>query len=306
MDTPTGSWPSLEGLTVVDGKVFYPTNEHTPTTPLYRGHKLHCIDLDTGEGLWNATGFYCMPLAISDGVLVAWNNYDGSIHAFRMGPTETTVAASPMVTTKGSSVMITGSVIDISAGTKETEQAARFPKGVPAVSDEDMTQWMEYVYMDGKMLTEVTGVTVTLDTIDPNGNFIHIDTATTDMSGQFSVAWIPEVEGKYEIIATFEGSDSYYCSYDETYITVDPAPSPAQPIEPAPTAPVPTEPAPTEPVPTEPIPTEPEPTEPEPTEPEPTEPTEAPLITTELAIIVAVIVASIIGIVSFWALKKRK
>jgi hypothetical protein len=50
----------------------------------------------------------------------------------------------------------------------------------------------------------------------------------------------------------------------------------------------------------------PEPTEPEPTTPEPTEPAEAPFITTETAIIVAVVVACIIGVAAYWALKKRK
>jgi hypothetical protein len=42
-------------------------------------------------------------------------------------------------------------------------------------------------------------------------------------------------------------------------------------------------------------------------EPEPTEPTaEAPLITTEIAILAAVAITAVIGIVSFWALRKRK
>ena len=63
---------------------------------------------------------------------------------------------------------------------------------------------------------------------------------------------------------------------------------------------------PDEPEATEPETTEPEATEPETTEPEPTEPTEAPFITTELAIIAAVVIASIIGIASYWILKKRK
>ena len=58
-------------------------------------------------------------------------------------------------------------------------------------------------------------------------------------------------------------------------------------------------------VPKETVPT-PEPTTPEPTEPEPTEATEAPFITTEIAILAAVAVACVIGVVSFWALKKRK
>jgi hypothetical protein len=81
--------------------------------------------------------------------------------------------------------------------------------------------------------------------------------------------------------------------------TIDIVASGAIPDEPEPAEP-------TEPEPTEPEPTEPEPTEPEPTEPEPTEPTEAPLLTTEVAIIAAVVIASVIGIVSYWALRKRK
>ena len=56
----------------------------------------------------------------------------------------------------------------------------------------------------------------------------------------------------------------------------------------------------------EPEPAAPEPTTQEPATPEVTEPTEAPMIKTEVAIIAAVALASIIGIVSFWALRKRK
>jgi hypothetical protein len=68
-------------------------------------------------------------------------------------------------------------------------------------------------------------------------------------------------------------------------------------MEPEPAAPAPTEP------------TQTEPTTPEPTEPETTEPTQAaetPLITTEVAILIAVAVACVIGIISFMALRKRK
>lgn len=48
------------------------------------------------------------------------------------------------------------------------------------------------------------------------------------------------------------------------------------------------------------------PTGPGPTESEPTEPAEAPLITTEIAIIAAVTVVAVIGIASYWMLRKRK
>ena len=55
--------------------------------------------------------------------------------------------------------MIKGTVTDISAGTKQDQQAARFPNGVPAVSDESQSAWMEYVYMQKPRPTNVTGVT---------------------------------------------------------------------------------------------------------------------------------------------------
>ena len=71
----------------------------------------------------------------------------------------------------GNSVTIKGTVTDISAGTKQTVQAANFPNGVPAVSDASMSQWMEYVYMQKSKPMNTTGVPVTLSVVDANGNF---------------------------------------------------------------------------------------------------------------------------------------
>ena len=42
----------------------------------------------------------------------------------------------------GQSVVIRGTVMDISAGTKQNEQASDFPNGVPVCSDASMSQWM--------------------------------------------------------------------------------------------------------------------------------------------------------------------
>jgi len=148
----------------------------------------------------------------------------------------------------------------------------------------------------------ITGVPVTLTAVDSDDNWIDIGTVTTSgYYGTFGLAWTPSEEGTYEIIASFEGDDSYGSSGAATYVTVGPAAAAAVPIEPEET-----EPETTEPEETEPETTEPEETEPETTEPEPTEPTEAPFITTELAIIAAVVIASIIGIASYWILRKRK
>jgi len=263
---PTGTnypgfatYPLLAGeTTIADGKIFAPTgNSHGD--PLFRGCELYAIDATSGEKIWEINGFYDGTTAVADGYLVGFNGYDCQIYCFGKGQTATTVTAEPAIIADGSSVLIKGNVMDQSPGAD----------GTPAIADEDMTEWMEYLYQQQPMPMDATGVKVTLDTIDPNGNFINIGVATSDMSGFYSYKWTPEHEGKYTIIATFEGSDSYYSSYAETAIGVDPAPSPAGPIEPEPTA-------------------------------------AAPFTTTELAIIIAAIVVAVIGIVAYWALRKRK
>jgi hypothetical protein len=71
--------------------------------------------------------------------------------------------------------------------------------------------------------TDVTGVKVALDVIDANGNQRNIGTATSDSSGTFSYQWTPDIAGKYTVIATFAGSESYYPSTAQTSFAVDPA-----------------------------------------------------------------------------------
>jgi hypothetical protein len=87
-----------------------------------------------------------------------------------------------------------------------------------------MEAWMEYLYMQQGIPGNATGVEVTLDALDPNGNFVHIGTVTSDMSGGFKKMYTPEVPGEYTVIATFAGSASYYSSYAQTYVGVDEAP----------------------------------------------------------------------------------
>jgi hypothetical protein len=89
---------------------------------------------------------------------------------------------------------------------------------------------MEFVYMQKPCPANVTGVEVTIDAVDPNNNFVHIGTATTDGFGLLSYAWkTPDVPGKYTVIATFQGSESYYASYSETAMVVSEAPAPPAP-----------------------------------------------------------------------------
>jgi hypothetical protein len=296
-ETWSGNAPLSLGC-VADGKLYMYSSEHSPTIPLRRDAYLWCIDAETGVELWKIQ-CWANGLAIADGYIITLDSFDNQIYCYGKGPSKTTVAAPLTAVTKGSSVMITGTVTDQSAGAKDT----------PAIADEYMEEWMEYLYQQRPMPEDAKGVTVKLYAIDPNGNYQEIGYAIADAAGNFGKSWVPPVPGIYCITATFEGSASYGSSFDTTYFTVDPAPTPAATIEPEPAAPAPTQPTQTEPTPTEPEPTTPEPTTPEPTTPEPTEPTttaEAPLISTEIAILAAVAVACIIGIAAFWTLRKRK
>ena len=130
--------------------------------------------------------------------------------------------------------MISGKVTDISPGTKSDGIMMRFPDGVPAVADEDMSEWMKYVHQQFARPTDVDGVPVKIEIVDPNGEYSWIGTATTDMDGNYAYIFAPDVEGKYMIIATFDGSKAYYGSHAITYVPVGPAISPSGPIVPGP------------------------------------------------------------------------
>jgi hypothetical protein len=101
--------------------------------------------------------------------------------------------------------------------------AMRFPNGVPAVSDESAGEWMKYVYIQFPRPTNATGVEVTLSVLDSNGNFREIGKAISDSDGFFSYDWIPDIPGKFTVVASFAGSESYYPSQAETAFTVDAA-----------------------------------------------------------------------------------
>jgi hypothetical protein len=231
---PWPYWP-IYISPIADGKIYTFTFQHTATEPLRKGAKIYCINATTGQQIWNLMGWPSSVThseaggIVADGYFAFYNLYDSQVYSIGKGPSATTVTASPKVSVHGDSVLVEGTVIDTAAGTKQNEQAARFPNGVPAVSDDSMSAWMEYVYMQKPCPTNATGVEVSLDTLDPNGNFVHIGTAISDTSGKFSYMWTPEVPGKYTVIATFAGSESYWPSYSETAVGVSEAPTTTTP-----------------------------------------------------------------------------
>jgi hypothetical protein len=76
--------------------------------------------------------------------------------------------------------------MDVSPGTRDSGIAMRFPNGVPVVADENMSEWMLYVYKQFSRPANVKGVWVTFDVIGHDGKWEHVGGTTTDYSGMFT------------------------------------------------------------------------------------------------------------------------
>jgi hypothetical protein len=223
-------------MTVADGKIYVDTGI-SHGDPLFRGALLYCINATDGQLIWDISNFCAgqSVMPISDGILVVNNLYDNQLYAYGMGPTKTTVSAPQVGITTATPITITGSVTDISAGASQQAVAANFPNGLPCVSDASMTQFMEAVYMQQPMPTNITGVPVTISVTDSNGNHYVIGTATTDASGTYSLTWTPIIPGNFTVTTTFTGTQSYYGSSGETHFYAS-APSPTASPYPTPVA----------------------------------------------------------------------
>jgi hypothetical protein len=206
---------------IAEGKAYCYTSEHSVNSPIRRDANSWCVDLTTGEMLWKMSA-WAMGQKVADGRLVYLNSVDNQIYCFGRGPSATTVSAPQIVPTLGSSVMVTGTVTDQSpSGRHNVVGSLDFSlKGTPAISDADMEAWMEYKFQGNTMPANAKGVPVTLDAIDPNGNMVPIGNTTSDMNGNFGIAYTPEIPGTYQIIATFAGSEAYGPSFGTTYLAV--------------------------------------------------------------------------------------
>jgi hypothetical protein len=191
------------------------------TPPLHPSYRL-AINCTDGSLVWKILQYSSTTGGpVGDGYLISWNSFDNQIYSFGKGPTVTTVSASPEVTVQGSSVLVKGTVMDTSGGTNQDVITTRFPYGLPAVSENSMEAWMEYAYMQQIKPTNATGVPVTINVVDANGNYRTIGTATSDATGFYSLQWTPDIPGKYTVYASFGGSESYYPSQATTAFAVD-------------------------------------------------------------------------------------
>ena len=153
----------------------------------------------------------------------------------------------------------------------------------------------------------IMGVPVTLTVVGADGSAVILNTVTTDgYSGTFGHAWTPTAEGTYKIIASFASDESYGSSSATTWMTVGPEPSPGPQGEPGPTGA-----------------TGPSGSQGAPGSTGPTGDTgatgstgpqgepgsqglaEAGLITPEVALIAAVVIAALIGLALYWIIRKQ-
>jgi hypothetical protein len=224
---------------VGNGVIYMVTTAHTWPSPIYKGAVASGVNATNGKQIWTLSSitaeFGEVSYAMADGYNTWFNGYDDQVYVVGRGPSQTTVTAPDIGVTTATPITITGTVIDICAGTKQTEQAADFPNGVPCASDASMSAWMSYVYQQQAEPTNFTGVPVTLTETDVNHNTYVIGTTTTDESGTFAYVWTPPIVGNYTIVATFAGSAGYYGSCAETHIYAS-----SPPPTPAPTAAPPT------------------------------------------------------------------
>jgi hypothetical protein len=213
--------PFFTSIRSADGKIYAFNGEHVASQPVVRDWKLHCINATTGELVWQIHN-PMEPGAVADGYLTASNPYDGYMYVFGKGGSKTTVTAPNTSVPLGTSVVIRGTVLDQSPGQPRT----------PCVSADSMSTQMEYLHLqfpiDGIWHNEtITGVPVYLTAIDQDNNVYDLGMTTINgYYGTFGFEWTPPEEGTYEIIACFNGDDSYGSSAASTFISVGPEPEP--------------------------------------------------------------------------------
>ena len=213
---------------IANGVVYLATDEHTMPNPFYKGCVATAINATTGEEIWKLSEYPSewsnngagTAFVVADGFATFMNGLDNNIYSVGRGPSALKVDAPKTAIDLGRSLIISGTVMDVSSGTQQSQQAADFPNGVPVASDASMKDWMGYVYQQKPLPNNFTGVEVSIDVLDSNGNYRNIGTATTDATGAFSYQWTPDIPGDFTVIANFQGTNGYWPSSTEDRFTV--------------------------------------------------------------------------------------
>ncbi|MCW4012809.1 MAG: PQQ-binding-like beta-propeller repeat protein, partial [Candidatus Bathyarchaeota archaeon] len=145
-----------------DGKIYLVHAEHSAIDPKPRGAPTTCLDINTGNVVWRTDGLRLgtrwggQPI-IGDSVMVGFSSYDNTIVAVGRGPSKLTLKT-PDTVAKGALIQVSGTIMDVSPGTEDAELSLRFPDGLPAISDGDMSEWMLYVYKQRPRPENAVGV----------------------------------------------------------------------------------------------------------------------------------------------------
>jgi len=228
IETPYNVWPLWSFTSsCTSNNILYAAIGHEYDPPLFRGAQLLAVNVTDGSLVWSELSTCVESAVIAYGKLVTLNAYDNQLYCFGKGPSATTVSAPSVGVTTSTPISITGTVMDVSPGTKQQQTYSNYANGLPCVSDESESLFMETAYQQQPMQSNVTGVLVTLSVVDSNNNLRDIGTTTSDVTGHFGFTWTPDISGNYEVIATFAGSNSYYPSSSSTYIYAGETPTSA-------------------------------------------------------------------------------
>jgi hypothetical protein len=208
----------LRSLFTIGGTLYLSHDEHSPIDPKPRGAPFICLNATTGEEIWRVNGMFRGTgwggdAFVGSGVIMTQDTYDQRTYCVGKGPSATTVTAPDAVVPFGSTALIQGTVMDISPGCSDIKVELRFPNGVPAVCDADMSEWMLYVYKQFERPADAVGVDVELTLLGSNGQVVDTATVTSDADGDFKYKFAADVAGEYSVVASFAGSNSYYGSF---------------------------------------------------------------------------------------------
>ena len=221
-NTPFGDYPTFINA-VGNGVLYLVASEHTINTPIYKGALERAINATDGTEIWTISGytgeFSAMSYAMADGYNTWLNGYDNQIYVVGKGPTQLSVTA-PSTAADRIKCGYTRNSHGQIFWNNSNPASWSIPQWSTSCIDASMKGWMEYVYMQQPIPSNFTGVPVTIDVTDSNGNTRNIGSATTDSSGMFTFSWKPDISGDFKVTATFHGTNGYYPSWSETSFTV--------------------------------------------------------------------------------------
>ncbi len=144
-ETSMGHYGYWGAPAVADGKIYVSAgSEHPISSPMERGANLVALNATTGEVIWKFSlrdgGADPGSKAIAYGKFFVTDSYTGYEFCFDKGRTVTTCEAPQTSAQLGTSVVIRGTVKDLSTANQ------LYPA---CVSDESMTPWMEYCNING-------------------------------------------------------------------------------------------------------------------------------------------------------------